>query len=612
MPSKPSLRIKLGIIYSVTAWFALAIWNTFHQTPPSIPDWVVIYTLAGLLILVQRFHIPLSDFEAFALETVYLIGFSFAYPIHLVVWAGLAYGLISALRYARGGRWYVQVMNASELVLSTLLARGLLSLLPVTYTPQNVANILPIVVYAIVYVGANFVFIMGFFYITEGKKAFAHTKDFFAPRVLTVYTATIVMGLVLALVLHDAGLAGALLFTGLSLLVAYSYRDYFKLASHFKQLAIRDELTGLHNHRHVHSLMDKLIEEQRSFGLLMLDIDHFKQYNDRLGHVQGDEALRSLSEICVTNRLPDEEVARYSGEEFAIVLPDYDLEQAIVKAESLRGTIADAPIPGKDLMPGKKFTVSVGVVAYPEMADNKKDLLMLVDDALFKGKFSGRNKVTIYSSVLDDMQKELDLDDMDREIITTIRVFMAILNSKDRYTYAHTERDARYVAALAEKIGLPRKQVLHARFGAFLHDIGKVEIPLEVLAKRGPLSREEWEIMKSHVQHSVNIAQPIQHLHPILPIIRHHHERFDGTGYPQGLAGEDIPLEARILTIADSFDAMTTSRPYQRKRTMNEAIAELRLCGGKHFDPALIEPFIEVVREIGLLADETSEEDAHH
>lgn len=567
------------------------------------------YSLSGLLILVHRFRIPVSETEHFGLETVYLIGFSLAYPLPNVVWAGLVFAIVSSLAFKR--RAWVQIFNASSLTLSTMFAKWAYHGIG-GHEFYLVTDLGATLVYGAMYFVSNLVLVFICYYLIDGRKAINEFRQVLSIQFLIIYAVSILMGLLLTLVIQDAGLAGALLFTGLSVLVAYSYRDYFKLANHFKQLAIRDELTGLHNHRHVHSLMDKLIEEQRSFGLLMLDIDHFKHYNDRLGHVQGDEALRSLSEICVTNRLPDEEVARYSGEEFAIVLPDYDLEQAIVKAESLRGTIADAPIPGKDLMPGKKFTVSVGVVAYPEMADNKKDLLMLVDDALFKGKFSGRNKVTIYSSVLDDMQKELDLDDMDREIITTIRVFMAILNSKDRYTYAHTERDARYVAALAEKVGLPRKQVLHARFGAFLHDIGKVEIPLEVLAKRGPLSREEWEIMKSHVQHSVNIAQPIQHLHPILPIIRHHHERFDGTGYPQGLAGEDIPLEARILTIADSFDAMTTSRPYQRKRTMNEAIAELRLCGGKHFDPALIEPFIEVVREIGLLADETSEENAHH
>ncbi|CAM3951825.1 HD domain-containing phosphohydrolase [Alicyclobacillus pomorum] len=375
----------------------------------------------------------------------------------------------------------------------------------------------------------------------------------------------------------------------------------------FTELAIKDELTGLHNHRYIQSLIDALIEQKRSFAVLMLDVDHFRRYNEVWGHVRGDAALKSIADILSQNRIDEEEIARYSGEEILIVLPDYDIAQANVKAERLRLAIENTQFPGAERIPAKKLTVSIGIAHYPDQAESKSELLMKVDDALYNGKFTGRNKVSVYTSVLDDMQRELRMDEVDQEIVKTIKVFLAILNSKDRYTYAHTERDVVYAVALAKRIGLQEESIRYLRFGAFLHDIGKVEVPIEVLTKRRPLTREEWKIMKSHVELGENMAKSIPSLAPCLPIIRHHHERFDGTGYPDGLKGEEIPLEARILTIADSFDAMTTSRPYQRKRTMEEAFEELRACAGRQFDPDLVEPFIEVVRETGLISpDEES------
>ncbi|MDQ0191099.1 diguanylate cyclase [Alicyclobacillus cycloheptanicus] len=433
-------------------------------------------------------------------------------------------------------------------------------------------------------------------------------KNAITLQFVVVYGVEILIGLLLSVALRDAGLAGAILFTGLILLVAYSYRDYFKMAHHFKELSIRDELTGLHNHRWIQSFMDELFEQKAPFALLMLDIDHFRRYNEAWGHVEGDGALKRIAEILEESRIQDEEIARYSGEEFAIALPGYSLEQAEIRAENIRRAVEQADIKGVERLPGKRLTVSIGVAHYPSMAESKTDLLMMVDDALYKGKFTGRNKVSIYTSVLEDMKRSLALTEDDEELFRTIKVFLTFLNSKDRYTYAHTERDVLYAEALAKRIGLPEEELRYLRFGSFLHDIGKVEVPIEVLTKRGPLTKDEWEIMKSHVELGVNIVKPIAALERCLPIIRHHHERFAGGGYPDGIEKEEIPLSARILTIADSFDAMTTSRPYQRKRTKEEAFVELRACAGTQFDPELVEPFIEVVREMGLLAEESPDD----
>lgn len=606
MRSSFNRKVVLPLLYGVVITLGMVVINLRNMTI-SIPEWVVLYTLAGLLLLVERFSIPISEDEGFSLVTTYLVGFSFAYSIKIVIWSGLAYAVISSVRYKK--RWYIQLINASGLTICVLLAHMAYDHFNTINSVNNGIHVIGTLAFAIVYFSANIAFVMFYFFLEQGPRAFGVLRQLLTLQTIIVYIVTVVIGLLLDMVLRDAGLSGAILFTGLILLVAYSYRDYFKMATHFKELAVKDELTGLYNHRWIQTEMDELVEAKQPFSLLMLDIDHFKRYNEILGHVQGDEALRHIANVMMAERLPDEKVSRYSGEEFAVILPDYDLVQAEVKAERLRKAIEESKFPGAERLPGQKLTVSIGVAHFPDMAETKQDLLVKVDDALYKGKFTGRNKVSIYMSVFDEMKDQLKMDEVDQEIIKTIKVFLAILNSKDRYTYAHTERDVRYAEALAKHIGLDEERTRYLRFGSFLHDIGKVEVPIEVLTKRGPLTREEWVIMKNHVLIGENIAKQVPSLAPCLPIIRHHHERFDGTGYPDGLKGYEIPIEARILTIADSFDAMTTSRPYQRKRTMEEAFTELRFCSGHQFDADLVEPFITAVQEIGLLAEGTEEEE---
>ena len=602
-----AFRDKLAApLYPLVGWVVLA--GVIYRLHPglSIPNWVVVYSLAGFLTLVERFYVPVSERESLSLETVFLVGFTFVYAPNLVVWGALIYALITSFRY--GKRWHVQAMNGCIIAVSAVAGSSVSSLLPLNPIAGVIPQAITLLVFATVYFVVNVLLVWSHLLVLNGREAFAIIKEAITVRFVIVYAIEILIGVVLSVSLRNAGLAGAILFTGLLLLAAYSFRDYFHMAKHFRELSVRDELTGLYNHRWIQTFMDELVGQKQPFALLMLDIDHFRRYNDAWGHVRGDDALKAIAKVLDERRIPDEEVSRYSGEEFAIALPGYSLEQAQVHAENVRRAVENAQIEGVEMLPGKRLTVSIGVAHFPSMAENKTDLLMMVDDALYKGKFSGRNKVSIYTSVLDEMKRNLALTDDDEELFRTIKVFLTFLNTKDRYTYAHTERDVRYVEGLAIRIGMGEEDLRYLRFGAFLHDIGKVEIPIEVLTKRGPLSKTEWEIMKSHVELGVNIVKPIAALAPSLPIIRHHHERFGGGGYPDGIAGEEIPLSARILTIADSFDAMTTSRPYQRKRSMEEAFAELRDCAGTQFDPDLVEPFIDMVREIGLLDAEEGDD----
>jgi putative nucleotidyltransferase with HDIG domain len=172
-----------------------------------------------------------------------------------------------------------------------------------------------------------------------------------------------------------------------------------------------------------------------------------------------------------------------------------------------------------------------------------------------------------------------------------------VINAKDKYTYGHVERVVIYSRLLADKLELNEKDKKDLIYGAYMHDIGKINIPKEVLNKNMPLTKEEWEIMKQHSFNGVEIIKPVKSLKEIIPLILYHHEKYDGTGYPENLKGDNIPYLVRMLTVADSFDAMTSNRPYNKRKTYKEATDELKRCSGTQFDTDIVNAFIEVIME---------------
>ncbi len=589
---------RLIILYASLMWLGLSFYAYLRTQVFSSSDWVVFCVLTGFILLTERLNIQISNGQRFTFETVYLVGFSLLYPMHVVLWSCLLCAVVSGILRLRF--WFIPLCSYTGLALCMVVGETVFKVFSGAHTPFSLAEWVPLLLYCAMYFITNVLFMSVYLFIRFQGSAVNHLKEAFTTQFIVVYAVTLLIGVLLAIVLHSSGLTGAFLFTALVLLISYSYRDYFRMANHFKQLATTDELTGLNNHRYVQSAIDKHIQLRNPFVILMIDIDKFKVYNEKYGHVHGDEALRKLAAILKEQKVRDGEIARFSGDKFAFVLRNCDLTRATAIAENIRRQVTTV-FSHESISFAPPLTVSIGIVQYPEMAQDKTALFMMADEALYKSKVTGRNRVSIFTTVLDEMKREITQNDGDEEIYNTIRAFLAILNSKDQYTYAHTERDVVYSEALARKIGLSQERIRYLRFGAFLHDIGKVEIPYEVLTKRGSLTDEEWELMKTHAEISEKIARPIEGLEPCLPIIRHHHERFDGNGYPDGIKGEEIPFEARILTIADSFDAMTTSRPYQKKRSVEAAFEELRRCAGTQFDPDLVEPFIEAVLEIGLL-----------
>ena len=394
-----------------------------------------------------------------------------------------------------------------------------------------------------------------------------------------------------------------IILTGIFILTAWPLGFYVKVEGEhiekLEELVNKDGLTKLFNHRYFHDKLRRELEiatkKKEKVSMMFFDIDYFKNYNDLYGHQEGDKVLKRIGEIVNEVVREKDIAARYGGEEFSIIMPSTGEEEAMKVADTLRRTIEDEKFYGEENQPNGKITVSIGVSVYPDKAKDELDLIKSSDDALYRAKFFNKNRVERYISVLEELEKEIDEED--NELITSIKTLISVINAKDRYTYGHSERVVLYSKLIANKLGLNKKEKDTLIYGAYIHDIGKVNVPREILIKKMPLTNEEWETLKDHSANGVEIIRPVKSLKYTIPIVLGHHERFDGKGYPCKLKGEEIPYLARVLCVVDSFDAMTSNRPYNKRKTYEEAIIELRKCSGTQFDPFIVEKFIEVIKE---------------
>lgn len=394
-----------------------------------------------------------------------------------------------------------------------------------------------------------------------------------------------------------------LILAAVFILTAWPLGFYVKTESNhierLQNLANEDGLTGVYNHRFFHeTLREKLIsrkEDNNPISLIFMDIDHFKHYNDLYGHQKGDQVLKIIGSLLKEIIDKDGIVARYGGEEFAVILPGISEQDAIKIAENIRYRIQETYFEGEENQPKGKLTASIGISTFPDKAKNDVELIKCADDALYRAKFFNKNRVETYHSILDELKE--DIEDKHIDLVTSIKTLISVINAKDRYTYGHVERVVIYSRLLADKLKLSIEDKKKLVYGAYMHDIGKINIAEEVLNKKMPLNNDEWQILKQHPANGVEIIKPVESLSYIAPLILHHHERYDGKGYPENLKGEDIPYLARILTVVDSFDAMTSNRPYSKIKNHSEAIEELKKCRGSQFDPVITNAFIEVIEE---------------
>jgi len=364
--------------------------------------------------------------------------------------------------------------------------------------------------------------------------------------------------------------------------------------------AATDGLTGLCNHRAFQEKVRELVARAQADGgnvdLIMLDIDSFKGVNDSLGHQAGDEILLLLAQ-ALTDVVRWQDAYRYGGDEFAVLLPGADGPKAARIAERLRRAVAKRTDDN-----GTKVTLSLGIADFPHTADSAELLIYGADAAMYWAKSAGKNRVSDWAKLLkDSTDGTLPWYAADRgvRVPDVVAAFIAALAAKDPITSAHTERCSWYATKLTEELGLGEEEASIVRLASLLHDIGKLAVPDEVLFKPGPLNEDEWTQMKQHPAAALHLLDQIHSIADATPAILHHHEHFDGSGYPDGLAGDDIPLASRMLLVTDAFDAMTTDRPYRKAMPVEAATEELKRNSGGQFDPVIVEAFLRILARDG-------------
>ena len=366
-----------------------------------------------------------------------------------------------------------------------------------------------------------------------------------------------------------------------------------------------DELTGLLNRRSLDEMLASEIGRHSRYGgvfsLIILDLDSFKAFNDNYGHLAGDKLLRQVGSIIKGAIRGADQAFRHGGDEFAVLLPQTAIDAANYVSERVRRHVALKAKAGNI-----RITASLGVATWPADGIGPNEIIAAADAALYHAKRSGGNRSHCASGTLlplGDTEVTVQSDD-DSGALSAIYALSAAVDTRDHYTRTHSKKVTDYTLALGEALNLEPLELNRLETCALLHDIGKIGISEEILNKPGKLTAEEWEIAKTHPQLGAAIAGRVHQLAPCVAGIMHHHERYDGGGYPKGLKGEDIPLEARILGIADAFAAMTSERAYSGALSQKRALAEIKQGAGKQFDPHLVKVFLSIVKTTALLPEE--------
>jgi diguanylate cyclase (GGDEF)-like protein/putative nucleotidyltransferase with HDIG domain len=426
-----------------------------------------------------------------------------------------------------------------------------------------------------------------------------------------------------------------------------------------QEQAITDGLTKVKTHRFFMEALSaewkRATRAGRPFSLVLIDLDRFKFVNDFYGHLEGDLVLRRVGVILEENCRRSDIIARYGGDEFVVLMPETNAEQSRQLAGKLRAYISS-----DTLLREKNVTGSFGIASFPVHGSTPQELIQVADASMYLSKHQGGNAVSTadhfdpnetkrwkrdvldaYLGVtlkrqfttgpeameeicnrLDQFMRSLDATEISegastgadvsaeapREadssearivpplVVETLSSLAIAIDGKDSFTRNHSQRVSSHSVALAEALEMSHAEIEEIRLAGLLHDIGKVGILESILNKNGPLDPDEWDEMKQHVNYGAAILEKVKGLDRIRAMVLHHHEFFDGSGYPHALAGENIPLGARIIAIADAYDTITSDRTYKRARSAGEALAEIERCSAAQFEARLVSVFVETMR----------------
>jgi diguanylate cyclase (GGDEF)-like protein/putative nucleotidyltransferase with HDIG domain len=382
------------------------------------------------------------------------------------------------------------------------------------------------------------------------------------------------------------------------------------------QLSIIDPLTQLNNRRGFFECAQPEVihshNTENDLSALMIDIDNFKKTNDVHGHFVGDHVLCAVAEEIQKTLRQTDLIGRYGGEEFVGLLPSTSIEAAQIIAERLLKAIENRMIKVNETE--VSVTVSIGICHIADANGSLDMLLTQADQAMYYAKATGKNRVSQWtpdisnSAALDVIKHGLKIksiqknntkksDQISKIYDETIDGWSKAIEMRDKEMEGHSKRVVELTLELARKCGVQEKDLDDIRRGALLHDIGKIAIPDPILFKPGKLNEEEWQIMRKHPVYAFEFLAPITFLKKSIDIPYCHHEHWDGTGYPRGLKGEEIPLAARIFTLIDVWDALCSDRCYRSAWPLNEVQDYIVSQSGKLFDPRITDIFIQLIEE---------------
>ncbi len=395
-----------------------------------------------------------------------------------------------------------------------------------------------------------------------------------------------------------------------------------------QEQAITDGLTSLKTHRFFMQALDgewrRSPRSGRPFSLIILDLDGFKQLNERLGHLEGDKVLTAVARVLEASSRQSNTVARYGGDQFAFLVPEATAEQAQILAERVRANLA-----ADSYLSSRSVTASFGIGTFPVHGVTPEEIVRVAESGMYLAKHEKGNRVRVASNSPDApttgweqqlLQAYLGVavkrmfatgpevfnqylarfeaatggNGDNPSLMDTVTALAFTIDAKDHYTQGHSQSVSRLAAQIGQQIGLEKEELEEIRLAGILHDIGKIGVPESLLNKPSCLTPDEYELMKSHTTLGERILAPLKFkaIEAIKKIVRHHHERMDGKGYPDGLSGEDIPLGARIITIADCYDTIISDRAYKKASPLEDALEELRRGRGTQFDAKLLDAFL--------------------
>lgn len=387
-----------------------------------------------------------------------------------------------------------------------------------------------------------------------------------------------------------------------------------------KAQAVTDSLTGLYNRRYFEEYLKKEVtrslRQHTSFSIIGLDLDHLKQINDKHGHAFGDLAIKTVAEVLKRNARSIDTAARMGGEEFNVILPGVDSSGAMIAAERIRKALESEKLDVID-----HVTASIGVATFLEHSDNIEDLMDLTDQAMYQSKRNGRNQVTLAKPISETSWQEIAINTfvdilskhnipISKEKADELQVKLVKYQGDELYTVAdmltqvynplhHSgmmKSKVLLAVSLAKRFDLSKEEIDNLRIAMLLYDIGNLMLPKELLQKTTPLTDEERNRIKEHpIIAAREILKPISAIQDVIPIIEHHHENWDGSGYPSNMSKEEIPMTSQIVLIVDAYYALIEPRTYRQEMTRKQAIDTIKADSGKKWNSALVEEFITLV-----------------